>query len=657
MLDTRISEIYNEFQNFPPKNGIVRNNIREDAYTIYVFETLFYPYHNIRKFEHNNSEHRALLLKSIVPPPDDQIDIFLEDNTLDEKSYHIVQVKNSNLSPSDIETSLTMMESTINTYCKNPKSIRKNLKEVISETDFSKDDKSNCIYYVVHKGNIKSVRNQKKNCTILNFSDLEIIKQGSKNDCVPLANITIDTINNFIINNFLENKEADKSHEPSNNKPKSLLCNFNGYDLAQLNNQYATSLAGRNILYGQNLRESLSNKSKTYGSMFDTINNEPDLFLFYNNGITILCSDFDAKSNQGKENITLKNFSIINGAQTTSTLGEYLKEALAYDDQTKIEKLKRVFVLTKIYEINSSLKEHKKIGENIRIFTNTQTPLSNRDMVSIKLEQIKVQRRFIEDFKSPNIFITIKNGEKAPDHPQFLPYQIISNERLAQLCFAGPLLDPFTAKDKRSKLFNVEQSDSITLNPLYHKIFDEKDGILFKMTNIELDELLFIYKLHEDTKKYHKEKLHDQIIKLTQDPSINEIDKKSRDVRVEQVKRFAEISAVFIFHNISAYYLLKRNFDSTIEFPTKLIFNSKAYYNDKSFREQVIESFLDLVYTRSIEVIANNSGIGNIQNWTRSSPEADTFIKKFEEELVLKGYKIAPEYKKFIALTKYSNTL
>ena len=122
-----------------------------------------------------------------------------------------------------------------------------------------------------------------------------------------------------------------------------------------------------------------------------------NFFCFYNNGITIICSDVDAKSVLNKEKITLINFSIINGAQTTSTLGEFLKQAQAHEDSDKIEKLKKVFVLTKIYVINSTLKEHEKIGESIRIFTNTQTPLSNRDMVSIRIEQIKVQRRFIEN--------------------------------------------------------------------------------------------------------------------------------------------------------------------------------------------------------------------------------------------------------------------
>ena len=55
----------------------------------------------------------------------------------------------------------------------------------------------------------------------------------------------------------------------------TLLCNFNGYDLAGLSNEYASTLVGRNILFSQNLRESLSKKSKTYENMFETINTQP----------------------------------------------------------------------------------------------------------------------------------------------------------------------------------------------------------------------------------------------------------------------------------------------------------------------------------------------------------------------------------------------
>jgi hypothetical protein len=646
----RIDSIYEEFQNFPVKHSIVRNNQKNDAYCIYTMETLLFPFHGIKEFSRDNAEHLDVLTQSIVPPPDDYIDIFYEQKELDEKTYHIVQVKNSVLGHNEIEIALKMMEASINNFIKAPKTVNKQLLKIIGDSDFSKDERINCRYYLVHAGDTKTIRNLRKNQTIHNFKELEALRQGIELQSVPEGHITIDTINNFIVNNFLDPSNSESSI--NRDRPRSLLCNLNGYELAKLNNQYASSLAGRNILYGQNLRESLSKRSKTFDSMFQTINTEPELFLYYNNGITILCSDFNVKSKNNIEKVTLKKFSVINGAQTTSTLGDYLNEAQRTNDEEKIEQLKKVFVLTKIYEISATLEEHEKISENIRIYTNTQTPLSNRDMVSIRREQITLQRKFIDDCDNPNIFMAIKNGERPNNLVKLLPYQIITNERLAQLCFAGPLQDPFTAKDKRSKLFNQEVQEEFTLNQLYHLIFDTSDGYLFRATNIEIDELLFVYKLHEDAKKFYKKKQKEAFMKLTQEATQSETDKRTRDMRLDINKRSTEISAVFIFHNIAAYYLMKKFFDSQILDISKLTFNSKKYYNDLKFKEKVIEAFIDLVYTRAISIIADNSGIGNIQNWTRSRDGADLFLKRMTEEIASKEWKLEDEYRKFIELSK-----
>ena len=78
-----------------------------------------------------------------------------------------------------------------------------------------------------------------------------------------------------------------------------------------------SSSMGRNILFGQNLRDSLDQKkSKTYAAMMKTIKNEPERFWNYNNGITILCEELDAhrkKHNGDVDLIEITNFSIING--------------------------------------------------------------------------------------------------------------------------------------------------------------------------------------------------------------------------------------------------------------------------------------------------------------------------------------------------------
>lgn len=643
----RATEIYEEFVGFPSKYSLVRNGQNNDAYSILVFEILFNPYHRINRFRHSEDTHREILQKYIVPPPDDYIDIFFEEDDLDEKFYHIVQVKNSNLTQTHLETCFKMMENTVSLYLKKPNEVKKSLKNIISETDFSKQYKANCNYYVVHNGETNFIRNQKKNYNIITFKELQLLKKGSLLDSVPNEEFTIDTANNFIVNNFLD-KTSETEELSISSLPKSLLCNFNGYDLARLNNKYSNTMLGRNILYGQNLRESLTSLSKTYTSMFETIDKEPGLFLFYNNGITILSKELDAKTIEKREKIILKEFSIINGAQTTSTLGAYLREAEITNDNEKIENLKKVHVLTKIYEINPELTNHEKISENIKIYTNTQTPLSSRDMVSIRKEQIKLQKRFIEDFNFPNIFIYIKKGEKIPDYPKFLRHQQITNERLAQLAFCGFLRQPFTAKDKKSKIFDHSPKENVTLNEYYHAIFDLEKGVLFNKSNIELDELLFICKLHEDTKSFHKKSLKNQIQTLSQNPAENDIDKKTREDRINKVKRFIEISNVCLFFNIAAYYTLKQHFDLSIENEKGLIFDSRRYYDDKEYRTQISKDFLELIYLTTLEIIRDNSNIENVNNWIRSEKNERIFLEKLDDTIINREFLFSEKYKGFI---------
>ncbi|MCE5332228.1 MAG: AIPR family protein [Bacteroidales bacterium] len=651
-LHERALEIYNEFVNFPSRYSIVRNSQVNDAYTILVFEILFNPFHKISKFRFADDNHRELLNSSIVPPPDDYIDIFYEEDDLDEKNYHIVQVKNSNLTQIEIESCFKMMENSIEMFLKKPNDLKKSLKNIIGDSSFDRTYKSNCNYYVVHAGDKNYIRNQKSNYNIITFNELWLLKNGTELESVPSEKFTIDTASNFIVNNFLD-KDNVSQINPDSLLPKSLLCNFNGYDLAILNNKYTNTMLGRNILYGQNLRESLSSSSKTYESMFETINKEPELFLFYNNGITILSKDVDAKTIEKQEKIILKEFSIINGAQTTSTLGAYLREAEITGDLEKIQKLKKVYILTKIYEINPELQNHEKISENIKIFTNTQTPLSSRDMVSIRKEQIRLQQRFKEDFNFPNIFIFIKKGEKLAEYPKFLKHQQITNERLAQLAYCSYFRQPFTAKDKKSKIFDHNPKDGYTLNEYYHSIFDMNDGILFKKTNIELDELLFIYKLHEDAKSFHKNSLKNQFQNLNQIAAENEIDKKTRETRINRVKRNMEISNVCLFYNIAAYFTLKQYFDSLIENNNNLIFDSRRYYDDKEYKTNMITDFLELIYLTTLEIVRENSNIENVNNWIRSEKNEKIFLEKLDDIIINKEYQYSVNFKKFIE--KYKN--
>ena len=641
-LNERISELYEQFKDFPTKNKIVRINQKDDAFELVVFEILFQNLHGIKKLNFNEEAHREIVLKSIVPAPDDSVDIFFEEEDLDDRKYHIVQVKNSDLDPQKIEDLFILMENSIKKFLRKPRDTEKNLKDIINETDFSKQYINDCIYYVVHRGRTNYIKGQKSNQKVITGNELEILEKGTEQMSVPREFFEIDTKNNFIVNNFIDTVTA----KVNTNIPQSLLCNFSGYDLAKLNNKYSNTLLGRNILYGQNLRESLSKNSKTYESMFETINKEPELFLFYNNGITIIASSTNAiEKDTEKEMIQIENFSIINGAQTTSTLGAYLKDAEINNELEKIENLKKVFVLTKIYEINQDLKNHKAISENIKIYNNTQTPLSSRDMVSIRKEQIDLKNRLLMG-ESPNIFVFIKKGEGVPSYPKSLPYQRVSNETLAQLAFCAFYFEPFTAKDKKTSLFDNDGKEDVILNYDYNRLFNPNNGILFVKSKKEIDELLFIYLLHQ---KRQKSFIKEELNVLNQRHLNNPEQEKRKEEQIDAKKRSLEISNVCLFYNITCYYIIKSNYDYLIENVETSSFSVRRYFDSSdSYKQEIIRAFIKLFYTKTIDIIRKNTGVENITNWIRAEKNQKTFIDSLNDILNTDGFNLSQDYIDFV---------
>ena len=87
---------------------------------------------------------------------------------------------------------------------------------------------------------------------------------------------------------------------------------------------YRESIEKGYPIFDMNIREYLGNRGvnkNIYATLLDA--EERKNFFYYNNGITIIAEDFMISGND----VLLKNFSVVNGAQTTSALGLFLREA------------------------------------------------------------------------------------------------------------------------------------------------------------------------------------------------------------------------------------------------------------------------------------------------------------------------------------------
>ncbi len=138
-----------------------------------------------------------------------------------------------------------------------------------------------------------------------------------------------------------------------NTNYKTIICTISGNTLKSLWRQHKSSLFNYDIrgFLGEN---PINKKIK------ETIQTEPEKFYFYNNGISAICTDFQAVQNQRGIITQFKctNFQIINGAQTTTTIGKFKD---SYSGQ-----LSKVRVLLRVTKAEDYKKEK---GLNKRIVT------------------------------------------------------------------------------------------------------------------------------------------------------------------------------------------------------------------------------------------------------------------------------------------------
>lgn len=630
------NEYYEEFKGLPSNKPIVRNNQLNDAFELVVLKILYG-----KELPIFCKDNISVFCDYIVAPPDNGIDIFFQHENGDEYSFDVIQVKSSKLDENALRTAFLGMQRTIEDYCKNPLSVKsENCREILSRSALDKSNKNRCDFYVVHTGTVDDFSGSNENEKVITLKALEILLSNKSEEFVDQDSLSIDT--NMRYGNLADNHGA-------------IVCSLNGYDLAKLNNNYFSTEAGRNLLFGSNLRESLiTPKSKPFLSMSDTIVNCPENFWYYNNGITIIAKDisFDAAS---PNTINLNSFSIVNGAQTTSCLGLFLKEAKKNHDDHKIDQLKKVHILTRILKVSD-----EKMRQSIAIFNNTQTPITHRDMVANRPEQVKLNQWLMND-NYPQIYVEIRRGARTPSNfNKGITHRIIKNEELAQLAYAGFLQMPFTAKDKKSALFNNDYTQSnYVINQIYHDIFyyDEQNqnncGVIFQKTKIEIDELLFIQQVYKETKKLFKA-TYSERIKTLQEKKENETNAdliKSIDARIAQNSLHLDTIGICMFYFISLYYEFKAQFDKKSD---TRVFDYDRYYSDKSFKKDLVEDAANLFLQLTVKVLVNTATkankSANMNNWVRASSCQPKFFEELREQMAAE-LELETKYESF--LSKY----
>lgn len=208
-------------------------------------------------------------------------------------------------------------------------------------------------------------------------------------------------------------------------------------------------------LFSFNLREKI-NGIKVDKNINETIDNDSLNFWYKNNGLTIGCEKCEIKNNT----VQLKNFSIINGAQTTTNIGNANKIMDGYDFYVPCK------IVVSPYKRMEDAKEYL---QSISIATNYQKPINLQDTFANSEEQQKLRNGALaNDLK---LDIRIKRSiENRPD--SLSKWQHIDNLTLGQIILSCIFQNPGGAKASKNSLMTTHYDKIYKTDHNYDLYFD-----------------------------------------------------------------------------------------------------------------------------------------------------------------------------------------
>lgn len=265
----------------------------------------------------------------------------------------------------------------------------------------------------------------------------EIDDADSRRASVENDKLVIDETNNFLMYG-----------------DDAIICNVSAFCIKELYGKHGLNLLARNLRYYV--------KNKNIDSAIrESIANNPDLFWYKNNGLTIICDSFEPSGPLVK----LKNFSIINGGQTTYSLFK----------SPKLNKDNDFFLPCKIIQIKGDTdKEKNDFILNVAKATNSQKPIKAIDLKANSAEQV----RFISKMRDEGIYYQTKRGEIIPEEFK-IAYKNTDLSDTGKLCLSAIYQLPASSRNKPSCIYNPEY---------YEPIFNGDQGKIAKIVK----QLLYI---------------------------------------------------------------------------------------------------------------------------------------------------------------------
>lgn len=231
-----------------------------------------------------------------------------------------------------------------------------------------------------------------------------------------------------------------------------------------------------------NVRGYLGN-TKYNNNIIKTIEQCPNRFFMYNNGLTITAKNIKADYINGKKKFEceINGFQIVNGGQTLRSIYEFCNQK--FDE----EKLATAEILVKIFQTE----KNKELTNDIAEYTNSQNSISPMDLKSVNNFQIQLG----SFLKSHQILYVRKSGDVGESNINY--NNRISMEKVAQILYTY-MGNPDRATNQKKALFEK----------YYDEIFDE-DSLDFELV---LNLINQYYSIEDEYKKSGKNGFHQKYL-------------------------------------------------------------------------------------------------------------------------------------------------
>jgi hypothetical protein len=226
-----------------------------------------------------------------------------------------------------------------------------------------------------------------------------------------------------------------------------VICTVEANEIARIVNEHPT-------VFDDNLRRFFGFGGAVNEAIHDscTMESEAPLFWFLNNGITIVCDDYNINKDFDKPFIDVESIRIVNGCQTSTILAKS-REENRLQPSTK--------VLVRIFKTKSS-----SLATKLLVTTNTQNKITSRDLHTQDQIQADIQREFERRFhikyeRTPNEF----SGSSKD-----LRIEIVSNEKIGQAFLGLVRKRPSDASRRQYKIWG-EQYNNIFNSNVYPETY------------------------------------------------------------------------------------------------------------------------------------------------------------------------------------------